>query len=172
MKEMENKYFTPSLEDLRVGYECEVQREIPLGLLAAIENRPEFYDEWEKIVIGKRYIGSNILTQKEIEKVFNEFFYPTPHVEKCEFYLKHGKLRTPYLTKEQIEADGWKVKTDNNNGVIDFENPEYCLISWNYTLKIIEINDRKTTSRFDNQLYRGQCKDINTFRYICKLLNI
>jgi hypothetical protein len=135
--ESKNSYFTPNIEDMRVGYECEAN--------------PKFYSEqedvWSPIIM--KGIGQEVI-----------------------HYHSLGVYRTPYLTKEQIEAEGWKIKTDNNNGVIDFEKTNYLLLSWNYTLKIIEINDGKTTTRFDNQLYRGQCKDINTFRYICKLLGI
>lgn len=135
--ESKNSYFTPNIEDMRVGYECEAN--------------PKFYSEqedvWSPIIM--KGIGQEVI-----------------------HYHSLGVYRTPYLTKEQIEAEGRKIKTDNNNGVIDFEKTNYLLLSWNYTLKIIEINDGKTTTRFDNQLYRGRCKDINTFRYICKLLGI
>jgi hypothetical protein len=59
---MENdKYFTPDIEDLRVGYECDL-----LG---------------SKIVIEDRH---------DLDLSFDH------------------PLRTPYLTKEQIEAEGWK----------------------------------------------------------------
>ena len=139
-----NGYFTPDIEDIRVGYECE-QSFITTYDAGTKSERVE--ESWIPIII---------------QHIHN---YQHPKIQNPVY-------RVPYLTKEQIEAEGWEIKTDNNNGVIDFEKPKYCILSWNYNLKIIEINDGKTTTRFDNQLYRGQCKDINTFRYICKLLGI
>ena len=70
------------------------------------------------------------------------------------------QLRVPYLTKEQIEADGWKLGLNKNryykdNNSVDLLDNNIILICQNETLSFI-----------------GECKDINTFRYICKLINI
>ena len=42
-KDMENKYFTPSIEDIRVGYECEVN----MGLI------PGFREGWNKEILNQ-----------------------------------------------------------------------------------------------------------------------
>lgn len=126
------KYFTPSIEDIRVGYECEA-----------------FYE-------GK-------IIQKFVADRFN---FPT-------IIRDLPIMRVPYLTKEQIETEGWEVETDLNNGVVDFKKEKtHKYLSWNYILQNIELNNGRTTTRFDNHLYRGPCRDINTFRMICKLLGI
>lgn len=137
----DNQYFTPDIEDIRVGYECEWL--LAEGLKHVWQARKA---DW-------------ILIQKAQE--FGTQFF-----------------RVPYLTKEQIEAEGWK-----------FEGGQ--LVSWGAREFRIDINKHSwyectlypdvhnvIITRYDvngdddNQLFNGECKDINTFRYICKLLSI
>jgi hypothetical protein len=81
--------------------------------------------------------------------------------------IKLNQIRVPYLTKEQIESEGWKF--DYNLG--DFDYYIKTVNDTNYELEFcykerININEYKFT------LYHGECKDINTFRKIIKLLEI
>ncbi len=156
-------YFTPSIEDFRAGYECEVLHKS----YKMVNDESIYKEEWLKVTVkgstAYLYIGE----------------------------LSKQLIRVPYLTKEQIEAEGW-VKQDNN-----FNETQRCAWLPDYELKtefgsmrlyilskdniskeiIIErydksdANDAWSMSR-KMIVYRGQCKDINTFRYICKLLNI
>lgn len=134
---MENKYFTPGIEDIRVGYECEMLNG---------------YGEWKPFK-------------------FEEHLYYEG------WAVDFGKMRVPYLTKKQIEDEGWTITHR------EYKEPPYKM-DWvnakkgGYTLW---INLGLTDSMFlgiDKEgavagiLFRGHCKDINTFRYICKLLNI
>jgi hypothetical protein len=134
---MENKYFTPDIEDLCIGYECEINNT---------------YGKWESITIT--FTNSNS-------------FYKTDLTEVC-LLVEDKYVRVPYLTKEQIEAEGWKF--DYNLGDFDYyikkvnDKEEYEL-EFCYKERI-NINIWKRT------LYHGECKDINTFRKIIKLLNI
>jgi hypothetical protein len=133
---MDNQYFTPDIEDIRVGYECEVATEHTLGY------------------------GWNWAAHKITD--FNQ--------------LKDVKVRVPYLTKEQIEAEGWTKQT------LEGQSPRYFK-GLNY-LRLITYEDGKTrvVIKHDPHLHEdtgcpltvflGDCKDLNTFRYICKLLNI
>lgn len=131
---MENdKYFTPDIEDLRVGYECDL-----LG---------------SKIVIEDRH---------DLDLSFDH------------------PLRTPYLTKEQIEAEGWKFTPKSIS--LWFEKDGITLREDGYHFKKITL----LYSTHDNRLvikpmfiggdeqvfFEGECKDINTFRWLCKLLKI
>lgn len=77
---MENKqvYFTPSIEDMRVGYECEY---VNNGI-------------WMRCWVGS---GSQEVTISDA-------------ILFTEIIPEH--IRTPYLTKEQIEAEGWKLLND------------------------------------------------------------
>jgi hypothetical protein len=129
----QNKYFTPSIEDIRVGYECEVNS----GIL------PGFREGWTNEVLNQ---------------------------ENTAYYLKFGSVksmfRVPYLTKEQIEKEGWEfiwahpgeLQFRKNGNQIAFNFLKYTLL--------IQIGSDDSFS------YKGECKDINTFRYICKLLGI
>lgn len=132
---MENKYFIPNIEDLHVGYEGEYH-----NWCMDESGKPELnYDRWDKV----------ILTNSNVETM-----------------LKYGvnHFRVPYLTKEQIEAEGWtyneqyktyhKVKNIESGYSIYF-NTNKMLVSYN-----------------GDCIFYGECKDINTFRYICKLLKI
>lgn len=129
------KYFTPSIEDIHVGYECEVKD--PIG----------FHEElWQKQILDKNILGY--------------FQGNWEHV-----------VRVPYLTKEQIEKEGWKEVppiTGKGTGEAWFrKNRDYIL--YNYTAHKLLVTGEVHP---DDLVYDGECKDINTFRKICKLLNI
>jgi hypothetical protein len=76
------------------------------------------------------------------------------------------EFRVPYLTKEQIEAEGWKQEKSyfrKNNLYLFFENNDLE----------IEFGEPFTWDASDSDVrYKGECKDINTFRKIIKLLGI
>lgn len=144
LKDMTDKYFTPSIEDIRVGYECEVN----MGLV------PGFREGWNRETLNQ---------------------------ENTAYYLKFGSaksmFRVPYITKEQIEAEGWEITSREHKPKpyeVDWVNAkkgDFRL--WiNLALhKSMHLGIDKTNGAA-GILFRGQCKDINTFRYICKLLGI
>jgi hypothetical protein len=78
------------------------------------------------------------------------------------------------MTREQIEAEGWRFKTEytsttrmgfeKNNSWLAF-NPEKQMIN------IIPIDPSQEFYEH-HQLYAGSCKDMDEFRTICKLLGI
>ncbi len=78
-------------------------------------------------------------------------------------------MENKYLTKEQIEAEGWKFDRNQDDDAISFEkkikNKFYMLHFYPMKNQII-INDINSESLPLN------CKDINTFKKICKLLGI
>lgn len=144
---MENNYFTPDIEDIRLGYECEVftHKEI------------EKFDkgEWKPYTVRPNIIDV-ILSLEDLSEV----------------------IRVPYLTKEQIEAEGWEkmkpfiISVGLEYNYIPFEKKiedmEYRL-DYNYDSNKLRIS---YGFGFGQVMFEGKCKDINTFRYICKLLNI
>lgn len=148
---MTNKYFTPAPEDIRLGYECEC-------LWCCAQPR-----EWVKITV----------TQED-----NESTKDLP-IESVLSRLNTGEIRVPYLTPEQIEADGWEPISMKN---IELEN-RYPFQKGNYflvldlrhdvpTIDIILRDVSLALGKFDNpERFRiwMRCKDINTFRKICKL---
>lgn len=142
---LENKYFTPNITDIRVGYECEIK---PKG-------STEF--DWMPYIV---HGGLNFKS------------------------LLNDSIRVPYLTKEQIRDEGWKVITPDNDKYIKpetffFEKGNYFLVvRFNNKIPFLDFilrDPAKETDRVkDAERFRFfcECKDINTFRYICKLLNI
>ena len=128
---MENKYFTPSVEDIRVGYEGE-------------------YHNWSMDEAGVDELN------------YNRWEKATLNKGNVETMLKYGigEFRVPYLTKEQIEAEGWE-------DMIGYLYKNYRRLNFNSETNKLQIYDM-----FNNIFYVGKCKCINDFRYITKLLGI
>lgn len=140
---MENNYYIPAIEDIRIGYECE--------LLAILENSNEIIETWKKTNIYNLYIENR-----------EEFM-------SC--------IRVPFLTKEQIEAEGYyctntvglnfqKVISDDLWWELDYdvETHNLTIECW---VENHSTNKSDCFTKFD-----GECKSINEFRYVCKLLKI
>ena len=126
---MENKYFTPDIEDLHIGYECELKET----------------DSWNITVLDEDHVVGII-------------------------YLKQRHnydVRVPYLTKEQIEAEGWELLSEDK--YLQFIKPGYSIsyVEKLHLLIVIVLEEKQSNVR-----YSGKCKDINTFRKISKLLGI
>jgi len=86
--------------------------------------------------------------------------------EGLEYYIDEGLLRTPYLTKEQIEAEEWEYGGDTKYTWPSFKKGDYqMLFKNNHEIHISDLIHYNTK-------YHGECKSINEFRFICKLLNI
>ena len=138
---MENKYFTPDIEDICIGYELEIN--------------------WSR-AYEVCWVPIKVLVQDE------DFAY-TNSISEIINALDDGmsEARVPYLTKEQIEAEEWKF--DYNLG--DFD---YYIKTVNDTEYELEFcyKERININIWKRTLYHGECKDINTFRKLCKLLHI
>lgn len=137
------QYFTPDIEDIRVGYEC--------------EHRFTDKQEWQKLVIKPT---ADIQYLKDI----------------CDGVIGGaGGLRTPYLTKEQIEAEGWEFVRITPNKIFIELNKDRWDLDYNVKTYTLKITDRPRNDCYECEsgiVFEGECKDINTFRYICKLLGI
>ncbi len=159
---MENKYFTPSIEDIRVGYECEfLLKEYPTPSSSAIE-------AWVKAQFTKYGLKLvDTISERTID-------YPTPFNS-----LENGYVRVPYLTKEQIEAEGWElIALYNNPNRIPFRKGNFFLILDTRAqipmIDMVFIDPALYETLLNAEKFHLMldCKCINTFRYICKLLNI
>jgi|688.fasta_scaffold174702_1 hypothetical protein len=132
-------YYTPDITDLHVGYECEF---VPHGRMVG---EPDNAYKWDKIT----------LTQ-DTTNVWSD---------KWSDLIKRFYIRTPYLTREQIEAEGWEER-EQKEGEIKFWKP--CFVKGPYQLffhKRLEISG-------PNISYLGECKSINEFRKIIKWLGL
>jgi hypothetical protein len=163
---MENKklYYTPKIEDIRVGYQCEI----------------------------KDY-HSNPFTPYTFSE--SDFAWGDSETFETDFnrYTKDDmiNIRTPYLTKEDIESCGWTNNGTNDgyktnfsiigskSGKIEFGSlfeleffipvtTPWIIIKHNYCY----IENGKEYNKTDI-CYTGRCKSINEFKYITEeLLNI
>jgi hypothetical protein len=123
MKKEENKYFTPKIEDFKIGYEYEFQG-IPKG--------------WHKMIFSE---NDSLKTMKyNIEELSDA-------------------IRVPYLTKKAIKA-----KECMKN---------YRFLKFNFDKKLNKLTMYKySEDKFGETIFKGECKSINEFRYVCKLLKI
>lgn len=149
---MENKYFTPDIEDMYIGYECEIFGQSSTKLIKKVDFHP--------VIVG--------LHQETSKKV---------GINQIPNLIKKEWIRVPYLTKEQIEDEGWKFKkqlcSDEfcKGWQIEFTKNEMKYnfsFNQNYSANFYTWNSIEGT----HTIFKGKCKDINTFRKICKLLEI
>ena len=155
---MENKYFTPDIEDLCIGYECEY-------------NFARAYtDEFDFVKIGYKDVtpGKGGYT--------NELTHMIHLIDDGA-----AAIRVPYLTKEQIEAEGWEYKHTYKDLIyyderIFFEKRKSDKKEDIWKLQLEYYKNNLVRIHIDQghdwKRFLGECKDINTFRKIIKLLNI
>lgn len=129
-----DSYFIPKIEDLKENYQFEYQE--------YDEELDIFKDNWIKTNFDSREgLGHDLTYQFQSENV------------RCEF-----------LTKEQIENEGWKF-TQQIGNTLFFKKKDFELTFNDNYINIDNFGEYDLG-------YWGNCKDINTFRYICKLLEI
>lgn len=145
-----DKYYVPDIEDIRVGYKYE-----------------------------------RLDCEKWINKIIEEWELYTPNIgEACDSEiseilrdLNSGKIRTPYLTKEQIELELNNQQLNWRYGRNDGCYTHYILTEW---IKIW-FSDNDVTNVWvtyinANNDYRNDVpftiKSINEFRTLLKFLNI
>ena len=136
----EQKYYTPAPEDLRVGFECEILKWVDGTLV------PE---KWEERIISAK--GTGIQMEIAINRI------------------KKSAIRVPYLTKEQIEAEGWQVIGEDAfikpiNAMCEF------IMRWDTDDDSIIIE--KHLMDYCVNIYSGTCRCVNDIRQISKLLGI
>lgn len=124
--QMKNEYFIPTLEELHVGYELELEDKFP--------------SEWYEERITK-YHSLELLSK----------------------WINSKEVRVPYLTKEQIEDEGWEWIRDFE---YRYRYGNFRLFYYEDRKAIIDIN-----GYFIN-IFKGKIKDINSFRKVIKLLGI
>jgi hypothetical protein len=147
------KYYKPDIENLRIGYECEI-------------NHSRGY--------SKEYIPT-IIGYKDEESAYTHELTNIIHMIDDGY----GEVRTPYLTKEQIIAEGWKLeKFQINPNRIAFKKDNLFIIldtteevPW---LDIILRDPSRSRHTINPEKFHTMinCPSINEFRQIIKLLHI
>ncbi len=189
----------------------EVYTDLEKKILSAVEALKPAQEEFNKQMAKNPYEEIARMKREQIEKEDPRYFAPEPediHIGyECElrvFYLdipprwvahklqstifNPDNIRVPYLTKEQIEAEGWELKhksvdlwfeagIEKASSIQDYYRYKCYKLYLNYGThdhKLKIKGDFGPGDGFDKSdtLFEGECKDINTLRYICKLLHI
>lgn len=149
---MENKYYYPSKEEIRVGWEGEMN------------NALGYEDSYTPIKIGYKEEGGAYTTEiSDVIIMMDD---------------RYGEVRVPFLSKEQIEAEGWKYTAKSID--VWFEKEDYFdMRSWTSYKAVLQYGLHDQCLRIfvldyedEYTLFQGKCPDINTFRLICKLIGV
>lgn len=170
-QENNNKYYTPDIEDLFIGYECErlvMEDQTPI----VIENAQRL-----KEIIDKRLKGSKVWESYKIES-------PLYIVD----LINSNLIRTKYLDKSDIEELGWtEVKErfkhpflgliegykiiNETTGFNETSEYQLCKHPNSTIISIYRIYESSWGSQHE-QIYSGNCPSINEGKKLMKMLNI
>lgn len=162
---MKDKYYTPDIEDLYVGMELHY-----------------INDHTKKI--SSENLSKLIITPKQLSFILNPLYYKN----EDNFNPNLMSYVIPYLTKEQIEAEG--LPFQKTNGLTNW----FFINTWDlpdekiqdfyrykaYSVTILQMPDNQLKIYFDfsggnpedSCMFEGECKSINEFRKIMKMLKI
>lgn len=139
------QYYIPKIEDLRIGYEYEI-------LIKA--NDPN------SIILG------GVDEDTWIKEVV------IPNIRLKSFINPPFEWRVSYLTKEQIEKEGWNYSWEDAFNFF-FIKEDYELAFSKVPVPTINILKGDTQKKiFKSSCYFGECPSINELRTIMKLLKI
>lgn len=152
---MENKYYTPKIEDFHVGFECEIQSSYGWQK-----------DTWPKVLTLDSLTFQTLIDEGVVKAT------------------KKAGLRVAYLTTEQIEAEGWTLQPTNQTGkyfrkgdlfmsfykIRTDDNLQHKLLIYRIHDPEIESSEESTVPT--EMLYNGTYKSINEFRILMKFLEI
>jgi len=163
--EQQNKYYTPDISELHVGYECE-----------HTTCKGAFDISLEDDIVKDK------LTVDDLRRYLR---FCNIHGDSVKDYI-----RTRYLDQSDIESLGWKNcrkltdwfgKNDKPNQVgFDMQN---MMLGYDYDSHILAVTVKDPTKSEDGKTevydypknvkwFRGECKSINELRTIMKFLNI
>lgn len=155
MNNNDDKYYVPDISDIYDGYELEYCEDV------FKENKWQTHIHRE----GDTY---NILSLGRIYTIRE--------------LLETSLIRVPFLTKEQIEGEGWIYEQEEFEGwgLVFSKEVNYPIPHWELRFlpevhKICLqsfIAEADTLVRHYEIKYNGYCPSINELRYICKLLKI
>jgi hypothetical protein len=166
--EEQNKYYTPDISELHVGWEGEACFSSYAGYaiidFSTDEKSFELHEPEDKE--AAKYWSKFWLIEKESLFTDNN----TRNHETALMLLKDNRLRGKYLHQSDIESLGWEF--DKSRGIP---------LEYHYT-KEVNLKKYKLTKlstkihigilQQGNTLYEGECKSINELRKIMEWLNI
>lgn len=156
----EDKYYTPTIEELHVGYCCEIK---------------DWENNWIPFLLKEVRVRDNVYSS---EGFLSDL-------------VEQGKVRTLFLTKEQIEVEGWEyvegVKTQifktfvgeyiEDDDCTGFEYKMYYIASTHrMSIDALTISYGKAQySCYEGNcdlIFRGEIKSINELKTLMKWLKI
>lgn len=157
MKSIENKYYTPSIEEFRVGFEYEVlekgQKDNPRWFTLVPVN-PE--DEWFKFKYPDPFLGYRV------DKLF-----------------KHRTIRVKYLDGSDIEELGFVISSDYGAATEFKLKDRWKLIKVkhggvSYSKNEIRLfeNDSIFGESYNTRLFIGDIKNKSELKVLLQQLNI
>ncbi|MBC7845566.1 MAG: hypothetical protein H7Y10_03640 [Flavobacterium sp.] len=153
---MENKYYTPTIEEFHVGFECEHKtQELIAKAIGKIIDIKFLFGEDIKI-------PENDLFEHHIFDGRNLQIYSlNPHLLK--------DFRVKYLDREDIESLGWELRTDENR---DLHIPEYTIERF-YLKDLADVFFTiYDDSAVDEYVFRGKIKNKSELKKLMMQLEI
>jgi hypothetical protein len=144
------KYYYPDIEEIRIGWEGEVN---------------------DALGYKEEYIPFKI-------KLMDEEYAYCSNIDDLVTMIDdgYGEVRVPFLTKEQIEAEGWKYKSKSIDLWFEKEG-NFDMLSWTAYRAVLQygLHDHRLRIYMEDcgnehTVFEGICPDINTFRTIIKLV--
>jgi hypothetical protein len=146
----DNKYYVPTIQEFHVGLEYEIRKFFVRGL--SIEKSGEF--------IKKKFEWHDYLrVQDAIDSQFEDMSF----------------IIIPYLTKEDIEAEGFKVEPDNgqprlySGGEVEqrilYKKDDFFLTKFDSSIAVSILRDNE-------HLFQGYIKNKSEFRRILKMIEV
>ena len=137
-------HFTPALEDIHIGYECEANM---------YKFHSELNDEWHPCIF--KAIPEYIFEYRD------KNVYRTPYLT-CEAIIKEG---WSIINEDIADLHKYFIR-----GLYKINYLPYQMYNLNGYIKIYRVTGKLDENVYT--LFDGICDDINTFRKIIKLLNI
>jgi len=134
---MRDKYYTPDIEDLFIGYECEYTSDMSV-----------FKCEIQDCIIKGKLCASELT---DIIK------WVTEDGDDLSLFV-----RTKYLNKDDLIADGWKESVGKNNL---FTKHESCVLHLLEDHWVIIL-------KYEEEYFSGEIKSINELRKLEKWLKL
>lgn len=116
--------------------------------------------------------GTGISGYKNLERVFANLNYP--EIAECGFddlnVIQHVKTNI-FLTKDQIEREGWTLddQYDNEKNFYKGDNSLRLYIGY---IKDEIVEFRISIYNAEGTLFKGNCRSLDDFIYVCELLKV
>jgi len=166
---MEAKYYTPTISELFVGFECEKQNQVLIA--TELGNSIDFQQRYpESKYTPKSTFAPYIIDSRDIQ-----LLELNPHVLESE-------VRVKYLDSVDIESLGWKHNPNLDNEEIpdlfDLHGYSFGFVSsregyflWKFPDGLVLINKYSENSS-DERIFKGTVQNKSVLRQVMSMLNI